>query len=139
SHLSCTWPPSIGLISLPWEDMPSIGAHILAPPRETLSLTPPPLQMARLQRLHAAAVRLAETAPEIIANPDAARGLEQAFVEAGVDCLGKARVGEDSVARRPHQLIMRQFHTGLEVKPGETRYINEVSRAVGVHTRPPRL
>src|SRR5215471_4660622 len=135
SHHHSSGPASIGLVSLPVEDMASIGGHILAPPRETLSVTPPPLQMARLQRLHAAAVRLAETAPEIIANPDAARGLEQAFVEAGVDCLGKARVGEDSVARRQHQLIMRRFHRVLEEKPGESLYITEVCRAIGVSIR----
>jgi hypothetical protein len=35
--------------------------------------------MTNLQRLNAAAGHLAETAPEIIANPDAAYGLEQAL------------------------------------------------------------
>ena len=44
--------------------------------------------MARLQRLHAAAGQLAKDAPEIIAHPEAARGLEQALIEAMVGCLG---------------------------------------------------
>jgi hypothetical protein len=37
-----------------------------------------------MMKLHAAVGRLAENAPEIIANPDAARGLEQALIEAVV-------------------------------------------------------
>ena len=56
-------------------------------------------------------------------------------MEAGVDCLGKARVGEDSVAQRQHQLIMRRFHRVLEEKPGESLYITEVCRAIGVSIR----
>ena len=52
--------------------------------------------MARLQRLHAAAGRLAEDAPEIIAHPEAARGLEQALIEAMVDCLASSEVRENT-------------------------------------------
>ena len=48
--------------------------------------------MQWLQRLHAAASNLAENTPEIITNPDAARGLEQALIEAMVACLA---YGED--------------------------------------------
>src|SRR5438128_1733081 len=68
-------------LSLPIEEMALIGAAMagcdLTPPRDPLLITPPPAAMATLQRLHGAAGRLAEVAPEIIANPDAARGLEQ--------------------------------------------------------------
>ena len=35
--------------------------------------------MARLQRLHAAAEHLAAEAPEVLANADAARGLERSW------------------------------------------------------------
>ena len=53
----------------------------LTPPRDTMLITPPARNGEAL-RLHAAAGDLAEKAPEIIANPDAARGLEQALIEA---------------------------------------------------------
>src|SRR5216683_8047555 len=60
-----------GAMSLPMEDMASVGAAMagcdLTPPKDTLTVTPPPAAMARLQRLHAAAGKLAEEAPEIIA------------------------------------------------------------------------
>jgi hypothetical protein len=67
-------------LSLPLEDMASVGRTMtgrdLTPPRDPLIFTPPPDAMTKLQRLYAAAEHLAETAPEIIANSDAAYGLE---------------------------------------------------------------
>jgi hypothetical protein len=79
-----------GAMSLPMEDMASVGTAIagcdLPPPRDVLTVTPPPSAMTKLQRLHAAAGQLAEDAPEIIANPEAARGLEQALIQAMMDC-----------------------------------------------------
>jgi hypothetical protein len=51
-------------------------------PADTISVRPARTAMASLQRLHAAAGDLVESAPEIIANPDAARGLEQTLIEA---------------------------------------------------------
>jgi hypothetical protein len=58
----------------------------LTPPKDALVLAPAPHAMAKLQRLHAAAGQMAENAPEIIAHPEAARGLEQALIEAMVGC-----------------------------------------------------
>src|SRR5215469_8715024 len=45
--------------------------------------------MAKLQRLHAAAGALVEHTPEIISHPKAARSLDQALMEALVECLGE--------------------------------------------------
>jgi hypothetical protein len=65
--------------------MVSLGAAIagvdLRPPKDPLVHTPSPSPIAKLRRLHAAAGALAENAPEIIANPHAARDLEQALIE----------------------------------------------------------
>lgn len=66
-------------MSLPIEEMALLGATIgrcnLAPLTDPLTVTPAPAAMAKLQRLHAKAGRLAEEAPEmIIANPEAMRG-----------------------------------------------------------------
>ena len=84
---SASW----GAMSLPMEVAAAVGETLagsdVMPPRNATLITPRPSAMARLQRLHAAAGSLAENAPEIIANPDAARGLEQALIEAMVGCL----------------------------------------------------
>ena len=134
---------SVGIMSLPVEDMASAGATMagydLAPPRDTVSITPPPEAMARLQRLHAAAGDLAKQTPEIIANPDAARGLEQVLIEAMVACLAGGTVGEDRRALRQHSLIMRRFRTAVEESAEEPLYIPELCAAIGVPDRTLRV
>jgi AraC-like DNA-binding protein len=136
-------PISVGSMSVPVADMVSFGAVMagtdLTPPRDTLIFTPPPGAVATLQRLHAAAAHLAETAPEIIANPNAAHGLEQALIEAMVGCLGNNEAREDSVAQRQHELIMRRFRRVVEENPDQPLYIPELCKAIGVSERTLRV
>jgi len=116
-----------GAMSLPVEEMASIGAAVagcdLTSARDMLFVTAPPAAMARLQRLHAAAAQLAEDAPAVIAHPEAARGLEQALIEAMVACLGSGEAREDRSALRRHALIIRRFHQAAEDNPDELLYI----------------
>jgi AraC-like DNA-binding protein len=134
SGLAC-----FGAMSLPVEDMASVGAAMagcdLAPPRNTMTLTPPPAALARLQRLHAAAGHLAEEAPEIIANPAAARGLEQALIEAMVECLSSGEVSEDRSALRHHTIIMSRFRRAVEENADRPLYMPELCSAIGVSGR----
>ena len=132
-------PASFGGMSLAVEDMAAIGEAMagidLKPPRDEILVTPQPAAMARLQRLHAAAGHLAEEAPEIIANPDAARGLEQSLIEAMVGCLAHGEVREDSLAQQHHALIMRRFHKVVEENPEQPLYIPEICKAIRVSQR----
>ena len=99
---SASW----GAMSLPVEVAAAVGETLagcdLMPPRNAMLITPTPSAMARLQRLHAAAGRLAEDAPEIIANPDAARGLEHELIEAWLRCLDARQHRETSLAQGQH-------------------------------------
>ena len=131
-----------GTMSIPGEDMAGIGAAMaidLTPPKNPLVLTPPPSAMTRLQRLHAAAGHLAENAPEIIANPNAARGLEQALIEAMVDCIVDGEGREPSLAQGQHAIVMRRFHRAVEEHVGEPLYIPEICKKVGVSERTLRM
>ena len=132
-----------GTMSISRKDMASIGAVMagvdLAPPKDPLVLTPPPSAMTRLQRLHAAAGHLAENAPEIIANPDTARGLEQALIEAMVDCLVDGEGREPSLAQGQHAVVMRRFHRAVEEHVGEPLYIPEICKKIGVSERTLRM
>jgi transcriptional regulator GlxA family with amidase domain len=123
--------------------MASIGATMagcdLAPPSDALIVTPPPSAMTRLLRLHAAAERLAEEAPKVITNSDAARGLEQALIEALVGCLGVGEVHEDKTAQRRHSLIVRRFRRAVEENPDQALYIPELCAAIGVSDRTLRV
>jgi AraC-like DNA-binding protein len=87
--------------------------------------------MARLQRLHAAAMQLAETAPEIIANPDAARGLEQALIEAVVSCLATGDSVAVRSANRHHATVMRRLEDALEASSESPLYMADLCKAVG--------
>lgn len=86
-------------MSLPTEDMEALGSTFggsdFRPPPRTEIITPDSAAMARLQNIHAAAGELAEHAPDVIAAPEAARGLEQALLAAMAACLiapdGKSR------------------------------------------------
>ena len=136
---SASW----GSMSLPIEDESALGetfaGYDLAPPRNAMLTTPPPSAMARLQRLHAAAGQLAEDAPEIIAQPEAARGLEQALIEAMVGCLREAEDREDRSAQCRHSQIMRRFRREVEENPDQPLYIPELCATIGVSDRTLRV
>jgi AraC-like DNA-binding protein len=126
-------------MSLSIDDMAGIGEAMAnvdsTPPRNLTLVTPPPVAMARLQRLHAAAADLAEKSPEIIANPCAARGLEQALIEAMIDCLASGEAHENTLARARHAIVMRRFRRVVEEDPEQPLYIPEICKAIGISSR----
>jgi AraC-like DNA-binding protein len=132
-------PADLGTMSLPIEDLAALGeamaAADLTPPPEASLVTPSPSAMAKLQRLHAAAGRLAEDAPEVIAHPDAARGLEQALIEAMVDCLASREVRENTLAQGQHAIVMRRFRRLVGENEEHPLYIPEICNAIGVSSR----
>ena len=128
-----------GVLALSVEDMVSVGVAVggfdLTPPKESMALVPPPQALAKLHRLHAAAETLAEDSPAVIAHPEAARGLEQALLEALVACLDTREAGLDRPALRQHARIMRRFRQAVEENPDEALFIPELCREIGVPER----
>jgi AraC-like DNA-binding protein len=124
-----------GALSLPTDDIAAICGSDLTPPSDAMSVTPAPAAMARLQRLHAAAGYLAEEAPELIANPHSARGLEQALIEALVDCLDDRQKRASDVAQGQHAIVMRRFRKVLEENPEHPFYIPEMAKKIRVSQR----
>jgi AraC-like DNA-binding protein len=132
-----------GTMSLPVEDMASVGAVVggcdLAPLKDALTVTPLPVAMAKLQRLHAVAGQLAEDAPAVLSQPEAARSIEQALIEAMVACLGTGEVGEDRAGLRQHSMIMRRFRRAVEENPDQALFVPELCRAIGASERTLRI
>lgn len=128
-----------GSMSLPNPRLAEASIALLGrdvtPSRDAVALAVPPLALERLRRLHAAAGRLAETAPEIIDNPDAARGLEQALTEAMIACLDATGVREDTAARRRHAAIIRRFLALTDAPADQPHYLPEICKAIGVNER----
>jgi AraC-like DNA-binding protein len=132
-------PTFFGGMSLPIEMMASISPAMvgkdLTPPRDDLTIQPPAEVMARLQRLHETAGHLAEDAPSVLAHPEAARGLEQALIEAMMQCLGDGKTHEDSAGLRQHAAIMRRFRRVVEERLDEPLYIPELCKETGTSVR----
>lgn len=132
-------PTQFATMSLPVDVIAAIGEAMtgadLTPPRDSTLITPSPGGLDRLQRLHAAAGHLAEHAPEVIANPDAARGLEQALIEAMVDCLSHRQAHEHRAAQGQHAIVMRRFRRVIEENPEQPLFMPEICRAIRVSHR----
>jgi len=126
-------------MSLPIAEMEALGATYgdadFAPPREALIFSPARNAMERLQKLHAAAGHLAEHVPELLAEPEAARGLEQALIAAMADCLGTTNRGLPEVSSRQHSLIMRRFWALLEASPDRVLHVPEICNRIGTSNR----
>jgi AraC-like DNA-binding protein len=126
-------------MSLPDEEIASTGGTMAGldatPPNDAMLISPTLSAMAKLQRLHAAAVNLAEDAPEIIAHPEAARGLEQALIEAMVECLAGGEPRENSLAQGQHAIVMRRFRRVVEDNTEHPLYIPEICNSIGVSSR----
>jgi AraC-like DNA-binding protein len=111
-----------------------VGGEIALDP-DTLSATVSPARLARLRRLCRDAARLARTAPEIMATPGAARGLEATLTEAMVLCLASPRMRADSASKRKHATVMKRFLALAQDHANQPMPLPEVCAAVGVTQR----
>jgi AraC-like DNA-binding protein len=134
---------SFGSISLPADDLAAAGAAVigcdLTPLRDALTVTPSAVALERLRRLHEAAGSLAVHAPAVIAHPGAARGLEQALIDALVGCFETGEVGEDTSALRRHNKIIQRFHEATENNPDQALFIPDLCAEIGVTERTLRV
>ena len=129
---------SYGTVSLPFDEISALASATNGrdpvSPEDYVILTPLPSALAKLRRLHEAAGNLAEDASAVLAQLGAARGLEQALIEAMWDCVG-GQVEEDRAAQRHHETIMRRFHRVVEEHLDDPLYITELCKEVGASER----
>jgi hypothetical protein len=132
-------PMHLGSVSLPIEDLAVVGETFgggdFTPPKELQFIAARPAALTRFMELHAAAGLLAENAPEIIACPEAARGLEQALIAAMADCLAATDECSSQVSDGRHGRIMRRFYAILEANLERVMHAPEMCKAVGVSNR----
>jgi AraC-like DNA-binding protein len=132
-------PGQLATMSFPLDDLAELGIALvgrdLTHPRGVTTARAAPAQIARLRSLHVAATQMAETAPEIIANPDAARGLEASLIDATIACLASGSPLADTPSHRRHAKIMKRFLEVTEACHGHAVYVTEVCAALGVTQR----
>jgi AraC-like DNA-binding protein len=132
-----------GLVSLPPGQLAAYGKALtgveLISSATARVLRPPPAATGHLQRLHANACRLAETKPEIIAHPEAARALEQELIHALVNCLTAGDAYGSLTTKRHHADIMIRFEDAVSAQDDRRPSTSELCAAIGVPERTLRI
>jgi AraC-like DNA-binding protein len=127
------------LMSLPPRQLAAYGKVLtgrkLIAPAVGRVLRPAPRAAAQLRGLLAKACRVAETHPDIIAHPEAARALEQELIRALVDCLAGDEVYGNLATIRHHAEITVRFEDALAASDGRQPSAPELSAMIGVPER----
>ena len=131
SSAPCEW----GTMSLAPKDLRAADEAItgcdLLPTTFPRSLAPPARALSRLRKLHEAASHLAKTAPDILGQPEVARAIEQALVEAMVFCLTDGKSQDVRNVQRGRAKVMQRMEEVLMATPEEPLYMAELSAQVG--------
>jgi AraC-like DNA-binding protein len=128
----CQW----AAIRLPLEDFVGYGSAL----RGAIPIVPavarwrPPRGALRqLRHLFQAAVRTAEARSGVLADREAAHGLEQQMIHALVDCLSAGPVYEETAAARRRRGVLARFEDLLGSVPSPS--FTEIGAALGVSRR----
>ena len=107
----------------------------LSAPSTRRILRPPPAHMARLQTLHAKAMRLTLDAPDRLAHLETVRSLEQSLIHAMVHCLTDGSPVKSSAGVARHTAIVTKFEEFLQANCHRPLYLAEICAAAGVSER----
>ena len=102
-------------------------------------LRPHPVEWRRLLRLHAEAMRIAETRLSHVGHPEVARALEQDLIWALVSCLTTAEPRDYSAARCRRIKLLLRFEEVLMACPGRPLHVSQVCEVIGVSERTLRI
>ena len=128
-----------GIISLAPERLAAYGKALtgskLTPPSAVRVLRPSPPAVANLRRILSSACRVAETKPEIFAQQEAARALEQELIHALVTCLTANDAHPCLATKRRHAEIMLRFEDALAAHVDRRPSVPALCAAIGVPER----
>jgi AraC-like DNA-binding protein len=117
----------------------AIAGRDLIEPSVTRYIRPHLPMMSRLSNLHQTVGQLAESAANILAQPEAVRALEQALLHAMITCLSdNAPVQMDTGALR-HAAIIARFEEVLAANYDQPLYLAEICAAIGASERVLRI
>jgi AraC-like DNA-binding protein len=128
-----------GTMSLTVEDLVAASYAITGrefiPPAIRRRITPAPLALSRLSHLHEAAGHLAKAAPEVLANPEVARAIEQALVHAMITCVADSGSELPSSADRLHRTVILRLENAFQANSQRPLYLAELCAAAHVSER----
>jgi len=128
-----------GVILLPVEQLIEYGRALtggaFSIPPVAQRWRPPPTAGRDLRGLHAAAIRMVATQPQLFVDTQAAHGLEQQLIHAIVHCLSAGSTDLGSATARRHQDIMAHFERLLQSQPDQDMRMTEICAELGVSQR----
>jgi len=128
----------------------SLTSEVLAEARNVLNacesplpaaihlIRPEPALMARLLLLHERAARLGVTAPKALAQPEVAKSLERALIDAMIQCMATSSLEMRTAARR-HAEIIARLEDLLAANHDRPLYLAEICATTGVSERTLRV
>src|SRR5215469_14210701 len=128
----CQW----GAIRLPVDDFVQYGGALRGTTPIVPALArwrPPRAALRQLRHLHQAAIRSAEARSGVLADREAAHGLEQQMIHALVESLSAGPVYEEMEAARWQRGILARFEDLLEAEPPPG--VTGIGTALDVSTR----
>jgi AraC-like DNA-binding protein len=135
-HVRSDGPCQWGAIQLPVEDFVQYGGALRGAIPTVPAVArwrPPRAPLRQLRHLHQAAVRTAGARSGVLADIEAAHGLEQQVIHALVESLSARPVYEETEADRLHSGILARFEGLLEAEPPPS--VTAISAVLGVSQR----
>jgi AraC-like DNA-binding protein len=131
----CHW----GDASLSADDLAAAGRALagryLTPSYLPQIRRPRPALMSRLLDLHEAAGSLARTAPDLLAQPEVARALEQAFLHAIIACMTDEEADQRYADNRYHRMVLVRFEEVLAENANAPLHLHEICSAINTPER----
>jgi len=128
-----------GTMSLPTNELFAlyrtiVGRDLLDKPQ--IMMARPNLEsMSRLRKIHDVIGQLANAAPDLLANPEVVRALEQQLLHVMMRCLAESAGVESTTGTQQHNVIVARFHQFLEANPDRAIYLAEICKSVGASER----
>ena len=142
-HHRTSGPVRWGAMSLAPDDLATISRAVagreLAVPTTTRRVRPKPADLSRLRSLHEAAGNMAQATPDVLANDEVARAIENALLHAMITCLIDGDQIEMTSGCRGHLAIVSRLEEFLVGNPDRPFYLAEVCAATGATERTLRV
>lgn len=138
-HIRTEGPCRWATLSMTRDDLTATGNTLigrnLIEPSVTQYFRPPHQIMSRLLKLHQTGEKLAGRAANVLAQHEATRALEQAFVHAMVMCLSASEPVQMNWGTRRHTAIIARFEEVLAANYDRPLHLAEICAAVGASER----
>ncbi|MBV9250730.1 MAG: hypothetical protein JO227_15960 [Acetobacteraceae bacterium] len=117
----------------------TLAGRDLSSPQFAQILRPAPSDLKRLLRLHAQAIRIAETKLNHIGHQEVAHALEQDLIWALVQCLTASDPDCDSAVSRRHAAALVRLEEVLAANRGPLPRVPELCRTLGISEQALRI